>query len=142
MKELQNERLYGTDDYHDTYPVALDKKDVVASFPIKDITEFRAKGRSDGECPWVKFGKYVLQQMGDPDNSNNLSASDIFISAKDYDILSRYSYYWLFHKNATHLRNSRENYKRSQFGMLSLQAAPVATNSQFVKQGMVHIRKN
>ena len=141
MKKLTNPVLYGNEDFHTTYPINVKASEIIEVFDLPPHTSFKGRTKDAEDCAWVKLGMFVLAELGDPDNDNNLSVSDIVVSMSTYDMLSRYSYNWLVTKHTKHLRDSSEKTRHSRFGMLMLNYSPVASDASFIEDGKVYIRK-
>ena len=53
----KRERVYGPDHLHDAsqFLISLDKSQVLSTIPINNIRDFRARGKDETECPYVKM---------------------------------------------------------------------------------------
>lgn len=123
------------------YTLDIPEDDVLYELKLPKISTFGSRSKKHHHCPYIKFQKYVVQQMesqlkvdASPEGDLIDSISQIVVSKKTAEKLNQETIDWL--------KNLGQRYATEfEYGMLHLDIAPSVGGSPNIKDGMVYIRK-
>ncbi len=133
-------------DGKEPYPIPVKEEDILFEFKLPAMVKFHSKSKQGRHCPWVKFNTYVTKQVKrkkgiDPQDEDAIvrSISQVFVSVRTAEELNQAVIDWL-PRWKSYMKNGDKSFANA-YGWASLDYGPNASDSPFIEDGKVYIRK-